>query len=135
MQVPVQKRSPKQTKTQKRDWHLRHFWSADQHFWSVERHFRSAEWHTFGPQLKDIGITLKHILFNFLVIRMRPSSYSDCVSYFFEPSSLYISILYLKILDTFLHSQISPLFDSPFWYFLSYVKEVLKALVSRISFL
>ena len=68
---------------------IRLFWSADWHFWSAEWHFQSAEWHTFGPWPEGIGITLKHIIFNFLVIRTRPSSYSDCLSYFFEPSSHY----------------------------------------------
>ena len=56
---------------------------------STIQHFWSAEWHTFGSQPEGIGIRLKHILFDFLAIRMRPNSYSDCLSYFFEPASIY----------------------------------------------
>ena len=117
--------------TQECQWH---FQSANRHFRSAEQHFPSAEWHTFGPWPEDIGITLKDIIFNFLVIRTRPSSYSDHLSYFFEPSILYKQRLGLKIQHTFSRSQISPLSDSLFWYFLSYIKEVLEALVLRIFF-
>ena len=54
-----------------------------------KRHIQSAEWHTLGFWLDGIWVTLKHILFNFLAIRMRPSSYSDRLSYFFESPILY----------------------------------------------
>ena len=63
--------------------------SAIQYFSSADRHFQSAKWHTIGLRPEGIGVSLKHIIFNFLAIRTRPSSYYDCLSYIFEPSSLY----------------------------------------------
>ena len=38
-------------------------------------HFWSADWHKLGPWPKGTWIKLKYILFDFLEIRMRPSSY------------------------------------------------------------
>ena len=62
---------------------------TQKYFWSAKQHFQSAEWHTFGPQLEDIGIMLKHILFYFF----RDKDASQFVFWssklFFEPSSLY----------------------------------------------
>ena len=48
---------------------IRHFWSAD-------------HWHKHGPQPKGTWIEIKLILFDFLVIRMRLSSYSDHLANF-----------------------------------------------------
>ena len=112
-----------------------HFWSDDQQFWSAKRHFQSDKWQTLGFWPDDIRVMLKHILFDFLAIRTRPDLYFDHLSYFFKSPSLRKQRLDLKIQDIFSHPQISPLSNSPFWYFPSYVKEVLKALILRISFL
>ena len=46
------------------------------------RHLESVNWHKCKPWLKSIWIKIKHILFDFLEIRMRPSLYYDHLANF-----------------------------------------------------
>ena len=65
-----------------------YFWSVDRHFWSAERHFQSAEWHTLRLWPNSIRVTIKHILFDFLAIKMRPNSYSSKLFFSSLPASV-----------------------------------------------
>ena len=46
------------------------------------RDFWSADWHKCEPRPKGTWIEIKFILFDFLEIRMRPTSYSDHLANF-----------------------------------------------------
>ena len=49
---------------------------------SAKWHFWSADWHKLGPRPEGTQIEIKLILFDFLEIMMRPSSYFDHLAIF-----------------------------------------------------
>ena len=122
-----QKRIPKWTKMQTREEGLTPK--------NACRHFSSVDWHKLGPRLESTWIRLKHIIFYFLEIRTRPSSYSDHLANFSNTTAS-INRGWISKFSTLFHALRFPLFsDSLLYYFLSYVKDILEALALRISFL
>ena len=53
------------------------------------RHFSSADWHKLEAKPEYTWIEINLTFFDFLEIRMRPSSYSDHLANFFKHSNPY----------------------------------------------
>ena len=105
--------------------------SAIRQFWSADQHFQSAEWHLLRLWLDGLWVRIKHIIFDFLAEGRVPVRILIVFAYFFD----FQHTLLRSQRDAFSRSQISHISDPLFWNSLSYVKEVLEALVLRISFL
>ena len=110
---------------------------------STIRHFQSVEWHLFGLWPNSFWVMIRHILFDFFVERRVLMRILPVVAYFLSiPASInrdWISkfrhSFMLSKRHFFMLSNFSYFWPPLFWNSLSYVKDVLEALVLRISFL
>ena len=64
---------------------------------------KRAIWHKFGPRLKGTWIEIKHILFQFLEIKTRPSKHFDHLANFFNILAS-INRGYISKFSTFFHT-------------------------------
>ena len=97
----LKKRSPKRTKMQTREEGLTPK--------NACRHLSSVDWHKLGPWLESTWIRLKHIIFYFLEIRTRPSSYSDHLANFLNTTAS-INKGWISKFSTLFHALRFPLF-------------------------